>query len=515
MNDYRNTENGRTRVQAPICDRQIMTELSSDFSLPDYQPEIKRLLRVSAVVAPPEKYLGAGNAEFSGTVDYTILYSGNDGALYCAAQTGEYQFSVPMEWTTDFDVGDGVICDIDTIPDMTVGRVVAPRKLSVKCRLRSHIRLYATRVMEENVAGVTSDSIQRLTGSAECARLFVGVGDTLQLGDEILCDTQSDGMRVICADGQVYVTEATAGSGCVNCRGEVCLKLLCTHENSLDVPTQLFRRIPFAQSVLTDGAEVNCECCARGVCNDIQITVEEGRIVCEVSIRLETHAQRNESIHFTRDAYSTLALGEPVYQEYRFPCALHCICGNFSLNTMLSMEEAGMHTGQSVVDLTVMPLNAELENDRGRYVITGRCRCHALLTTDEDSFSAQEFEIPFRYAVEGDERTVCDYDVDLTVISCRARADGERLAVDAELAVNLVTRGDCCFSALQSINFGEEIHRGSASYTICYPSREDTLWTVAKRYHRAVSEIAEKNPISGSPAADSKDSLSGLSYLLV
>lgn len=514
MNDYRSTETGRTRVQAPICDRQVITELSSDFSLPDYQPEIKRLLRVSATVAPPDKYIGAGSAEFSGTVDYTILYSGNDGALYCATQTGSYQFSVPMELTSDFDPGDGVICDLDTIPDMTVGRVAAPRKLSVKCRLRSHVRLYGTRVIEETFVGIASDTIQRLTGSAECAHLFIGSGDALQLGDEILCDTQSDGMRVICAEGQVYVTEAIAGSGCVNCRGEVCLKLLCTHEIGSELSTSLTRRIPFSQSVVTDGAEVNCDCCARGVCTDLKITVEEGRILCEVTVRLETRAQRNENIHFTRDAYSTTAAGEAVYKDYDFPCALKCVSGNFSLNTMLSMEEAGLRTGQSLIDLTMTPVGTELENDHGRYVLTGRCRCHALFMED-DSFGAQEFEIPFRYAVDGSETAVCDYDADLTVISCRARADGERIAVDAELAVNLVTRGNGHFSTLDSVNFGEELRRDGASYTICYPSREDTLWTVAKRYHRAVSEIAEKNPLSASPAADSKDSLSGISYLLV
>ena len=32
----------------PICDKVITQDISGDFSLPDYQPEIKRLLRITA-----------------------------------------------------------------------------------------------------------------------------------------------------------------------------------------------------------------------------------------------------------------------------------------------------------------------------------------------------------------------------------------------------------------------------------------------------------------------------------
>ena len=53
-----------TRMQAPLGERQIVTELSEDFDLPDYRPEIKRLLRVQAKVSPADTYIGAGNAEF-------------------------------------------------------------------------------------------------------------------------------------------------------------------------------------------------------------------------------------------------------------------------------------------------------------------------------------------------------------------------------------------------------------------------------------------------------------------
>ena len=280
MDNYTREEKN-VRIQVPICDRTQSTDLTMDVSLPDYQPEIKRLLRVRATVHPADKYIGAGSTELSGVIDYVILYAGNDNALYSATQTGEYRFSVPVEMPSDYDRSEGILCDTEVRPDMVSGRVVSPRKLSLKCRLRSRVRMYASRILPDAIR--TADhTVQTLKGSAECAHVFLGTSEPVLLADEMLLDTQTSDLRVILAEGQVFVSEATAGSGTVNCRGDVCLKLL-TVQDANGTPTVWQRRIPFAQSVPTDGAEVNCDCVASGFCTDVSVTVEEGRLLCEVT----------------------------------------------------------------------------------------------------------------------------------------------------------------------------------------------------------------------------------------
>ncbi len=504
---------GGIRLQSRICDRRIVTELSSDFSLPDYQPEIKRLLRVQATVSPTDKYIGAGSAEFSGTVDYKILYSGNDGELYCATEVGEYRFACPLEMPLDFEIGEGLICDVENRPENPSGRVTGPRKLCVKCRLHSRVRLLGTRVINELFSGADDASLERLMGSFESAESFVGVSDPIHLGDEILNDG-SENLRVIAAEGNAYVNEANVGSGCVNCRGEVSLKLLCTHEGKEEMPFVQWRRIPFTGSVPVDGAEVNCNASARGVCTDVAVSVEDGRILCEVTLQLEARAHRNRLLPYTKDAYSVKGDGEYRTLHLTYQKAMKCISGNFSLNTTLSLEEAGIKKGQSVADLSVTPVSAELENDCGRFVLFGKCRCHAVLFS-EDEFLAHEFEIPFRYVADGDAEGLSDYDVNVIPISSRAREDGERLSVDAELAVSISPRAEESVEVLEEAHFLTDEERGEGAYTVCYPMRTDTLWSVAKRYHCPIGRILENNQLSGSPVADAADSLVGVKYLLI
>lgn len=512
MDNYKKSERGGVRVQAPLVDRVVTTDLTSDFSLPDYCPEIKRLLRVRACVMPVEHYVGVGNAEMSGKVEYSVLYAGHDGGLYCVTHGEDLAFSVPVEMTSDFELGDGLVCDVQSLCESASGRVAAPRRLALKCRVRSRVRILGTLVLSEPLSAAEDMGIERLCGFALCGSHFVGVSEPITLGDEILYDGSD--LRVISAEGQVFVTETTAGSGVVNCSGEIALKLLCVQEGDGEMPTVHNRRLPFSTAVAVDRAEVNCDASATGVCSEIGVTVEEGRLLCEVTFLLEARAERNESVAYTRDLYSTGAECRTTKTELRLPRALRCINANFSLNQMLTLEELGIRAGASVADLSVTPTLQELSSERGKYVLSGRCRCHAVLF-DGEEYAAQEFELPFRFETEGGADAVVDHDASLSVISCRARMDGERIGIDAELAVSLITRGEEVFCPINDAVLGDAVSRTGGAFTICYPAREDTLWSVAKRYHKTVASIAEINTLAGAPRADSAESLAGVKYLLV
>ncbi len=512
MENYMKEKKG-ARMQTAACDRIHVTEVTSDFSLPDYQPEIKRLLRVSATVSPPDKYVGAGSAELSGTVDYRILYAGNDGALYTSSQSEEYRFTVPVELPAEMDTSGGLICDAETVAELAVGRVSAPRKCTVKCRLRSRVRILGEQLMEARITGATEESLQRLCDSVECAESFVGVGETLQLADEIMCAPEEGDLRVIDAEGAVFVSEATAGSGTVNCRGEVALTLLCCRDGSDQAPHVLTRRIPFSDAVAVDGAEVNCQATASGVCRELHVTVEEGRILCDVGVCLTARAQRNVAQSFVRDVYSTTAGGETAYTAHRAARAIKCVNGNFSIGFTLPLESAGIRAGAELIDVAILPSVTSVTNENGKYVLTGRARCQVLLR-ENGEYTVQEIEQPFRYETDGSE-TVADYDATVGVISCRGRIDGERIGVDAELSVSAALRGETQFQMISEANFDTPVCEKGAVYTVCYPAREDTLWSVAKRYHRSVTSLAETNALPTAPAADAPDSLAGVRYLLV
>ena len=85
------------RFCMPICNRVVNTDVTEDFTLPDYYPEIRRVLYVKETMLPPAKFISGNKLDVNGVVDYTLVYVSRDGKICSAPLSAEYGFSLPLE----------------------------------------------------------------------------------------------------------------------------------------------------------------------------------------------------------------------------------------------------------------------------------------------------------------------------------------------------------------------------------------------------------------------------------
>jgi hypothetical protein len=109
-----------------------------DFTLPDYLGEIRRVLHVRQSVMPPAKYVSDGAVELNGIIDYQLLYVGGDGNLWSAPLSSEYSVSVPYDKDVEIVTVDALV---GICADGVSTRVSAPRRLSIRSRLRPCVRV--------------------------------------------------------------------------------------------------------------------------------------------------------------------------------------------------------------------------------------------------------------------------------------------------------------------------------------------------------------------------------------
>ncbi len=518
----------------PSVHRIWNTELSGDFSLPDYQPEIKRLLRITTQISPPEHYVSGDSMELDGTLDYFVLYMGNDNRLYCAPLSSDYHVALSLADARDtslrdITVADGVKnCTFELCTDAVTGRVTAPRRLNLKCKLRTGVRIYEAvdnRIAFSSVSG--NDHVERLTETAECCTLQRMIGETLLLQDDMLLERDGGAdTRVVCAEGRVMVQEVIAGQGTVTCRGNVYLKLttcvdgLPTEEAPL--PSITLRKLPFSQVLEMGEVTPTWHACASGICTNLSVETEEGHLHTELGIILEVLAQENRPITYVKDLYSVKQRSNCTYTTYPFQRALDCFNGNFTLSETLSLAEIGIPSSAQILDVTgtAYPDALTADTERERCILTGHCRFHILMQKDGE-YAFSELELPFRYEKEaafdpatqqGSEMT---HDAKVQPVICRARMDGERLGLDAEISVCLRTVVEDDFTAVSSVNYSDDITRGRGEYVICFPSPEDSLWSVAKRYHAPIAALSAANGISPTESPQAPETLAGIDYLIV
>ncbi len=506
--------NAREYAQIPISEKTITTELSGDFTLPDYQPEIKRLLKISANVLPPSKYIGDSQAEFAGNIDYYVFYTGSDNEIYCAALTGEYKVDMPIERGGEWSVTN-MTGSADVATDMISGRVTSPRKLNIKCRLKTQARLFGDVPTGRGYEGADSDN-EVLRGYTVCMRTLFGTGDMLRLSDEMIIDSRQGDVRVVSADGRVMMGEVSCNDGAVSCRGDVYLKIIMMREGG-GAPYTALRKLPFSRTLTVDGASGRCQAIAKATVCEMNLDVEDNRILIDLGLLIDATVNKAERINYVKDVYSTVYATECQYRSIRLPSNSNVISANFTLSDSASLEEAGIAQGNTVVDSSGIAMIESVQYDEnGRMTVNGRARFSLLMEKDGE-YSSSDMELPFKYTADTSLQNTDGSSASIapSIISTRARIDGERVGIDAEIAL----LGSVCelkdISALDGVSFGDEISRVRGEYVICYPSKTDSLWSVAKRYGAPVSSLFKNNRISDEYSYDSPESLTGINYLIV
>ncbi|MBQ8716784.1 MAG: hypothetical protein IJY43_02920 [Clostridia bacterium] len=503
------------RVQLEFTDKTQPVEHTAEIALPDYRSEISRLLWVRPIFMPPTHFIGGGKADFSGPVRYNILYTGPDGALYSADSEEDYAFSVPLESLADFDMSEGIALSAELCPDAVISRVTGPRKLSVRCRMRVRVKGYAVKNLTPHLKGddEKEDDVRRLCDMAESGRVLIGESERFELSDQFEPDAGEGELRLICANGSVFLPDVTASSDTVRCRGEAVISvMLCRESSSKEqgVPFTAVRRIPFEQEVDVKGITPECDARAMGTVGGVDVTVEDGRVQLNAQLSLHAEGQTEEGVLLCRDVFLPGSRVECQMREEKLWRAGSCGNRNFSVSGERSLAELGVPS-----DINVLYSFADAEvkehHTKGeRAALSGEMHCHVLYSR-EGEYGVAELTVPFSTALEKDED---DISVQCCVPVCRVSISRDALRADAEIQLALRCSKSSPVKILSEATFVTSQPMPRADLEICYPTEDDTLWNVGKRYGVSPDVLAAANGLSAEAPGEA-DSLQGVRYLLI
>ena len=125
-------------IMTEVCDKIMLCDVNVELSMPDYEPEVRRLLRVDVRLTPPVSFYDRGRAGMCGEAIFDVLYSGADGGLYTTGAREKYELSEAFKASEKWDGELVFVCEAQ--PESLVSRALAPRKLSLKCRVRGRAR---------------------------------------------------------------------------------------------------------------------------------------------------------------------------------------------------------------------------------------------------------------------------------------------------------------------------------------------------------------------------------------
>lgn len=490
------------RITTQFCDKIMSGDISTEISMPDYEPEVRRLLKVSVKTAPPEGFFDGNRIGVNGRIIYNILYSANDGELYSTEAEETYELAEAAKPSEKCPENQIFLCEVQ--PESLVSRATAPRKLSLKCRLKGRVRGFCEKELTENTTYVENPScVRRLKGQSSYSHVFSPISSEFKLSEDFVTEVGGD-LRVVSYDAVAVAEEIETSRGSAAVKGTLHMTLLVSCDDGETAPFTLHKKIPFAEVIDADGISPACETLANVCCTNAVFSVEDSRIFCEATVCIELCCSEERLAEYTRDLFSTEVSSQTTEKRCEFPCSSKSVSGNFSVNLRKNQEEEDWLDGAEIINATSNAVVKSIEFDGKKSILVGETTVD-LLTKVQNEYSAKEFKIPFRYETESVDGEPMFAEFSITALPPTAKIESGRLLCDCELYTRGRMFSKSELTALDEVIFGDYIDKDS-TMTVCFPSPTDTVWDIAKRYHIPTEEIISQNRSSFPSTSDADES---------
>ncbi len=473
-------------------------ESSCEYTMPDYYPQIRKIVSCVAESLPDSKFISGNTLEYGGTVAYTVLYIGEDGALVSLPYATEYSGAQPLL----SEVRGTAEIAVDTKAEDIQCRVLAPRKISLRSRIKTRIsadervpcQMRMLNCDDEEVSPSERAMIQSL--SRKIPVMSGGrVTATGKTSGEI---REKQGSKPVSCGGSINITEVKCRRDAIIVKGEACVKcMVFTHDGYY---ASARARFPFEEVVTAEGAMEGDFCRAWGRVASVSVSEGEGGILdAEVEYDLDVEWRRKGEISIALDAYASGRGAEAERTEINSHSLLCCAYSSLSVNGNGKRTTKPI-ANEYLADMTCEPIVERVEQKDNRIILTGICRIKAYIVSNGE-IVCEEMTLPLKYETaaqspNGEGRII--YFADAVCTDINGRLEGDSIVASAELCLSLLAKRESKMFPVSKIKLeaADENDVQCPQIKILYGTGEETLWDISKKYRVSIGKAEEINSLS-------------------
>lgn len=501
----------------------VYTESSVDYSLPDYLGDVRKILFSEANVRPSGRFAGGEEVEFSGVVVYNIIYLDSEGELSSAEFTSDYDYSVKCSGESYRD------SIADTRVSAFAIRLVGPRKISARASLVGSVRISEADVISVSGNAVDSDM------SPETSQKRVNIRSSMissaterEYAEQVasLDGAIADEVSVVYTFAEAIADSVSLEGDSVNIKGKLRMSGVIKNE---DQPTFCVERVVnFDESISFEGLSADVCITPNLTISSLRASVNPSESGCDVVMNsvmeISAVADYNESVELLSDAYLKNAPTENGYRNFEYYSLVESSTAKGTHNAELERSEIESGALREIVLMTASPKVERVELcDEGVNII-GEVRYSGVasdMNDDKISYVSLKFSSPFVTNVNINCQNNKNMHIEANVCahSASASLDANKVYASCVLESFVTLCEEKSEKILSSfvVRDNEKYETDGARITVYYPSSEDTLFSVAKKYRTSVLKVAKDNDISESVfASDNPEGkLTGVKKLII
>ena len=494
-----------TRLFVPAFDITQTAEAGGEFTMPDYYPEIRRVVSVAAEALPDSKYLSDGNLEVGGTLAFNLLYIGDDGALSSVPYVTEYTQTIPIG--RDFSGGSADI-RAESAAESIVCRPLAPRTVSLKAKVKSRIR--ASRGEECALSMKNEDSSPAGAGvRRSLERLEEKIPSTLcksfmTTGTVSGEHSLSSAAKPVICRGEVLIDSAVAGNDSVTVKGQIAVS--CLILSAEGIYKTVTATLPMEERISAEGIDGGFKCAAFGrVASATVEGGEDGRLSIDAEYDIDAICQKPFEVFATEDIYSTEYALTPEKKEMNVQSLICIENGYFSVSGE-GRRKSERGEADRIIHATADTKIDRFDSKESTATFTGSCTFKVLIASGGDVIT-EEFAVPVKYecpALRAAMMNEAAWHVHTAISRVDCALDESRITGKCDICIFAEAEKQTKCSPVTEATVGvrDRSEADSSTIRICYPEKGQRIWDIAKGCRAKMGETERTNRISRCDLSD-------------
>ena len=472
----------------------VAGDFGGELIMPDYYPEIRKIVTVRASVLPDSKYIHQNELEMGGALCFSVLYIGDDQTLSCIPYVAEYSQVMTL-------LGEGMSADcisVESIAENVSARPLGPRKISLKARVKSRVYFDRYEAYQPQITcldrtpldAARRRSIEKLEKKIPCTEKKI-----YTLTGSIKGELETEGiMKPVMCYGDILICETRSDSKVLTVKGEAALSAVVQVADG--TYKTLCHSIPFEERIDGDTLTKSTRAAVLARLASASVTLDDDKrpLFFEVEYDLDAYTANESSITYIDDSYSREYEMEKVHREIKSQSIL---CAS---NAVIPLSCEGRRRSAGAECDFIISCMADAQIERAdclgdKVSISGLCNFSAYIASGgevvtEEFSSAFSVEVPIP---EG--RTASDicYHAKAGVSGCNCTVKDQRLRADCRIALSFMAFSVDTVYPLWEATVGEKTksQSGDCMIRVCYPEKGRRIWDIAKEY-RANTSVCER-----------------------
>ncbi len=482
------------KILQTIKDNSIEECVEADFSLPEYMPEILRIIKSTAQPKINSCKAVGERVTVDGECELRMIYTAEDGCIYSFTQSRP--FTRHCE-NNVFNEATDINCDVAV--SYVNCRATSTKRAEIKAGILIKINAFLEET--EEIISVDEPCIEKKCRAVRAASLGCKKTRTFSMSDTVNLSVPC--AFIISTRASAICTEIKKISKKIMVKGDAVVEVCYVNANDKTCTELIRHTLPINQILEFDGMEERFtgNVTLQVTAVDVMLKNEQDGVGSSFDIGLSIEASalmwEEKELVVINDAYAVGSSIDLKKQSMVFFTPLDEIRDTYIFRKEFQVSGEGV---SRVMGSTCELSNIAAKKENDKLVISANLSLSLLIKDTAGSVSNINKILDVKYERKADYENIdilCLPKLNVFSLDCAEKGNNS-IDVRAEINVSANVLGKLFIDAVTDITESEnQPVRNSNAITVYFPEESESLWSIARRYNTTVNAIAEENGLEG------------------